>query len=116
MQKPNIFAPPRRTRADRRVSSLTPNLLVERAERYSDARGLSRNTVRKYLRSASVEPKFTFLRARACWTITQTSCCRCGGRKRGKSRKQKRTDKQLHAPLTFQLTGLHCAVLLRERR
>ena len=61
--------------------------------------GLSRNTIRKYLRSGSVEPKFTvperpskldpYAAKLAGWLKTEA----------GKSRKQRRTVKQLHADL-----------------
>ena len=61
--------------------------------------GLSRNTVRKYLRSDSVEPKFNVPTVRASSIPLPTSCRRCCGRRRRKSRKQKRTIKQLHADL-----------------
>jgi transposase len=62
--------------------------------------GLSRNTIRKYLRAGTVEPKFkvperpskldAFADKLAGWLKTEA----------GKSRKQKRTVKQLHADLT----------------
>ena len=61
--------------------------------------GLSRNTIRKYLRSGSVEPKFTvperpskldpYAAKLSAWLKTEF----------GKSRKQRRTVKQLHADL-----------------
>ena len=61
--------------------------------------GLSRNTIRKYLRAGTVEPKFkvperpskldAFADKLAGWL-----------KEAGKSRKQKRTVKQLHADLT----------------
>lgn len=61
--------------------------------------GLSRNTIRKYLRSGSVEPKFTmperpskldpYAAKLSAWLKTET----------GKSRKQRRSVKQLHADL-----------------
>ncbi len=60
--------------------------------------GLSRNTVRKYLRLGSVEPKFKvperlkldpFADRLAAWLSTEAK----------KNRKQKRTMKQLHADL-----------------
>ena len=61
--------------------------------------GLSRNTIRKYLRAGSVEPKFkvpdrpskldAFADKLSGWLKVETS----------KSRKQKRTVKQLHADL-----------------
>jgi len=62
--------------------------------------GLSRNTIRKYLRADSVEPKVKvpdrpskldpFSDKLAAWLLQEA----------GKSRKQKRTTKQLHADLT----------------
>lgn len=61
--------------------------------------GLSRNTIRKYLRSGSVEPKFAtperaskldpYAAKLASWLKTEA----------GKPRKQRRTVKQLHADL-----------------
>jgi transposase len=61
--------------------------------------GLSRNTIRKYLRSGSVEPKFSvpgrpskldpYAAKLSAWLKTEA----------GKSRKQRRTVKQLHADL-----------------
>ena len=61
--------------------------------------GLSRNTIRKYLRAGSVEPKFkvpdrpskldAFADKLSGWLKVETT----------KSRKQKRTTKQLHADL-----------------
>ena len=61
--------------------------------------GLSRNTIRKYLRSGAVEPKFKvpdrpskldpFAEKLSHWLKVEA----------GKSRKQKRTVKQLHADL-----------------
>jgi transcriptional regulator with XRE-family HTH domain len=61
--------------------------------------GLSRNTVRKYLRSGAVEPKFTvpkrtskldaFAEKLRLWLKAEA----------GKSRKQRRTVGQLHADL-----------------
>lgn len=62
--------------------------------------GLSRNTIRKYLRTGAVEPKFTvsdrsskldpYAVKLAGWLKTES----------GKSRKQRRTAKQLHAALS----------------
>jgi len=59
--------------------------------------GLSRNTIRKYLRAGTVEPKFKvpdrpskldpFAEKLSGWLKVEA----------GKSRKQKRTTKQLHA-------------------
>ncbi len=61
--------------------------------------GLSRNTIRKYLRADAAEPKFKlldrpskrdpFAEKLAIWLRQEA----------GKSRKQKRTTKQLHADL-----------------
>jgi len=61
--------------------------------------GLSRNTIRKYLRAGDVEPKFkvpdrpsqldAFAGKLAAWLRVETS----------KSRKQRRTAKQMHADL-----------------
>ena len=61
--------------------------------------GLSRNTIRKYLRSGAVEPKFKvperpskldrFVDKLSHWLKVEA----------GKSRKQKRTAKQMHADL-----------------
>ncbi|MDB5713563.1 MAG: transposase [Sphingomonadales bacterium] len=61
--------------------------------------GLSRNTIRKYLRSDAVEPKFKvpdrpskldpFAEKLSGWLRVEA----------GKSRKQKRTAKQMHADL-----------------
>ena len=61
--------------------------------------GLSRNTIRKYLRAGSVEPKFKiperpskldpYAEKLALWLKVET----------GKSRKQRRTAKQMHADL-----------------
>jgi transposase len=62
--------------------------------------GLSRNTIRKYLRADSIEPKFKvpdrpskldpFADKLAAWLLQEAD----------KSRKQKRTTKQLHADLS----------------
>ena len=62
--------------------------------------GLSRNTIRKYLRADSTEPEFKvpdrpskldpFADKLATWLLQEA----------GKSRKQKRTTKQLHADLS----------------
>ena len=61
--------------------------------------GLSRNTIRKYLKAGTIEPKFTtperpskldpFAEKLAGWLRTETA----------KSRKQRRSAKQLHADL-----------------
>ena len=61
--------------------------------------GLSRNTIRKYLKAGTIEPKFTtperpskldpFAEKLAGWLKTEG----------GKSRKQRRSAKQLHADL-----------------
>jgi len=63
--------------------------------------GLSRNTIRRYLRSDGVEPKFkvpvrpskldAFADRLSAWLKTEAN----------RSRKQKRTVKQLHADLTW---------------
>src|SRR6516225_4261027 len=59
--------------------------------------GLSRNTVRKYLRSDSVEPKFNIPDRRVDPYADKLS--HMLRQEAGKSRKQKRTVKQLHADL-----------------
>ena len=61
--------------------------------------GLSRNTIRKYLRADTVEPQFNvrkrsskldpFAEKLSCWLQIEA----------GKSRKQRRTAKQMHADL-----------------
>ena len=74
--------------------------------------GLSRNTIRKYLRAGTIEPKFTiperpskldpFAEKLSGWLKTEA----------GKSRKQRRTAKQLHADLV----ALRLSRLLRPGR
>jgi hypothetical protein len=63
--------------------------------------GLSRNTIRRYLRAGAVEPKFKvperpskldpFAGKLSGWLLTEA----------GKSRKQRRTAKQMHADLAL---------------
>jgi transposase len=62
--------------------------------------GLSRNTVRKYLRSDSVEPKFNILDRPSKLDPYADKLSHMLRQEAGKSRKQKRTIKQLHADLT----------------
>ena len=61
--------------------------------------GLSRNTVRKYLRSDSVEPKFAVPDRPSKLDPYADKLSPMLRREAGKSRKQKRTVKQLHADL-----------------
>ena len=61
--------------------------------------GLSRNTVRKYLRSDSVEPKFAVPDRPSKLDPYADKLPPMLRREAGKSRKQKRTVKQLHADL-----------------
>ena len=61
--------------------------------------GLSRNTVRKYLRSDSVEPKFTVPDRPSKLDPYADKLSQMLRQEAGKSRKQKRTTKQLHADL-----------------
>ena len=61
--------------------------------------GLSRNTVRKYLRSDSVEPKFAVPDRPKQAGPTRRQAVADAAAGGGKSRKQKRTVKQLHADL-----------------
>ena len=61
--------------------------------------GLSRNTVRKYLRSDSVEPKFNVPDRPSKLDPYADKLSRMLLQEAGKSRKQKRTIKQLHADL-----------------
>jgi transposase len=79
--------------------------------------GLSRNTIRKYLRSEGVEPKFQvpdrpskldpFVDKLLIWLRHEA----------GKSRKQKRTTKQLHADLvTLGYNGSYARVAAFVRR
>ena len=61
--------------------------------------GLSRNTVRKYLRSDSVEPKFAVPDRPSRLDPYADKLSQMLRQEAGKSRKQKRTVKQLHADL-----------------
>ena len=61
--------------------------------------GLSRNTVRKYLRSDSVEPKFAVPDRPSRLDPYADKLSHMLRQEAGKSRKQKRTTKQLHADL-----------------
>jgi transposase len=61
--------------------------------------GLSRNTVRKYLRSDSVEPKFAVPGRPSRLDPYADKLSQMLRHEAGKSRKQKRTVKQLHADL-----------------
>ena len=61
--------------------------------------GLSRNTVRKYLRSDSVEPKFAVPERPSRLDPHADKLSHMLRHEAGKSRKQKRTVKQLHADL-----------------
>ncbi len=61
--------------------------------------GLSRNTVRKYLRSDSVEPKFNIPDRPSKLDPYADKLSHMLRQEAGKSRKQKRTIKQLHADL-----------------
>src|ERR1700740_4402 len=61
--------------------------------------GLSRNTVRKYLRSDSVEPKFDVPDRPSKLNQYAVKLSQMLRQEAGKSRKQKRTIKQLHADL-----------------
>ena len=61
--------------------------------------GLSRNTVRKYLRSDSVEPKFNVADRTSKLDPYADKLSRMLLQEAGRSRKQKRTIKQLHADL-----------------
>ncbi len=61
--------------------------------------GLSRNTVRKYLRSDTVEPKFNIPDRPSKLDPYADKLSQMLGQEAGKSRKQKRTTKQLHADL-----------------
>jgi transposase len=62
--------------------------------------GLSRNTVRKYLRSDSVEPKFNTPDRPSRLDPFADKLAQMLRQEAAKSRKQKRTVKQLHADLT----------------
>ena len=61
--------------------------------------GLSRNTVRKYLRSDTVEPKFAVPDRPSSLDPYADKLSHMLRQEAGKSRKQKRTIKQLHADL-----------------
>ena len=61
--------------------------------------GLSRNTVRKYLRSDNVEPKFAVPDRPSKLDAYADKLSYMLRQEAGKSRKQKRTVKQLHADL-----------------
>ena len=61
--------------------------------------GLSRNTVRKYLRSDNVEPKFAVPDRPSKLDAYADKLSHMLRQEAGKSRKQKRTVKQLHADL-----------------
>ena len=61
--------------------------------------GLSRNTVRKYLRSDTVEPKFSIPDRPSKLDPYADKLSQMLRQEAGKSRKQKRTTKQLHADL-----------------
>src|SRR5580704_6529538 len=61
--------------------------------------GLSRNTVRKYLRSDTVEPKFNIPDRPSKLDPYADKLSQMLRQEGGKSRKQKRTTKQLHADL-----------------
>ena len=61
--------------------------------------GLSRNTVRKYLRSDTVEPKFNIPDRSSKLDPYADKLSQMLRQEAGKSRKQKRTTKQLHADL-----------------
>ncbi|VTZ26805.1 hypothetical protein MPC1_390006 [Methylocella tundrae] len=61
--------------------------------------GLSRNTVRKYLRSDSIEPKFNLPDRPSGLDLYADKLSHMLRQEAGKSRKQKRTIKQLHADL-----------------
>jgi transposase len=62
--------------------------------------GLSRNTVRKYLRTDSVEPKFNTPDRPSRLDLFADKLSHMLRQEAGRSRKQKRTVKQLHADLT----------------
>jgi transposase len=61
--------------------------------------GLSTNTVRKYLRSDTVEPKFNIAERPSKLDPYADKLSQMLRQEAGKSRKQKRTTKQLHADL-----------------
>ena len=59
--------------------------------------GLSRNTVRKYLRSDGIEPKFRVPERPSTLDLYADKLSQMLRQEAGKSRKQKRTAKQLEA-------------------
>ena len=61
--------------------------------------GLSRNTVRKYLRSGATEPKFKVLKRTSKLDAFADKLALWLKAEAGKSRKQRRTVRQLHADL-----------------
>jgi transposase len=63
--------------------------------------GLSRNTVRKYLRADNVEPKFAVPDRPSKLDAYADKLSHMLRQEAGKSRKQKRTVKQLHADLAL---------------
>ena len=67
--------------------------------------GLSRNTVRKYLRLDSVEPKFNIPDRPSKLDPYADKLSHMLRQEAGKSRKQKRTIKQLHADLSALTSG-----------
>ena len=72
--------------------------------------GLSRNTVRRYLRSDSEEPKFSLPDRPSKLDPHADKLSHMLRQEAGKSRKQKRTVKQLHADLTGRVE--HCGIIL----
>src|SRR5271167_3257649 len=71
--------------------------------------GLSRNTVRKYLRADTVEPKFNIPDRPSKLDPYADKLSQMLRQESGKSRKQKRTTKQLHADLAAQVRRLNAA-------
>ena len=69
--------------------------------------GLSRNTVRKYLRSDIVEPKFNVAARASKLDPYADKLSRMLLQEAGRSRKQKRTVKQLHVDLVPRHSGYH---------
>src|SRR6185437_502638 len=69
--------------------------------------GLSRNTVRKYLRSDTVEPKSNIPDRPSKLDPYADKLSQMLRQEAGKSRKQKRTTKQLHADLAALVTTAH---------
>ena len=67
--------------------------------------GLSRNTVRKYLRSDAVEPKFNIPDRPSKLAPYADKLSQMLRQEAGKSRKQKRTTKQLHTDLALGYDG-----------